>query len=104
MDDDGRSTLWNHSVSSAKVGGKEIVLVAGDRDSYCPKRAITELAESLGAQLRIIEGGTRMDAIHSNLKTRRVDASKRCRGGDSQARKRSRRGEWSKRRQSPHIC
>ncbi len=42
--------------SSANVGGKKIVLVAGDRDSYCPKQAITELAESSGAQLRIIEG------------------------------------------------
>jgi len=36
--------------------GKKIVLVAGDRDNYCPKRAITELAENCGAQLRIIDG------------------------------------------------
>ena len=42
--------------SSANVGGKKIVLVAGDHDSYCPKRAITEFAESSAAQLRIIEG------------------------------------------------
>ncbi len=32
--------------SSAAASGKKIVLVAGDRDSYCPKRGITELAEA----------------------------------------------------------
>jgi uncharacterized protein len=42
--------------SSASSNGKTIVLVAGDRDSYCPTRSITKLAESCGAQLRIIEG------------------------------------------------
>jgi alpha/beta superfamily hydrolase len=42
--------------SSQAKSGKKIVLLAGDRDAYCPKRAITELAESCGAQLRIIHG------------------------------------------------
>ncbi len=42
--------------SSAAGSGKKIVLVAGDRDSYCPQRAITELAESCGAHLKLIEG------------------------------------------------
>jgi alpha/beta superfamily hydrolase len=36
--------------------GKKIVLIAGDRDSYCPRPAITKLAENCGAQLRIVEG------------------------------------------------
>ncbi len=42
--------------SSAARSGKKIVLVAGDHDAYCPTRGITELAESCGAQLRIIDG------------------------------------------------
>ncbi len=42
--------------SSAAGSGKKIVLAAGDHDSYCPKRAITALAESSGAKLKIIEG------------------------------------------------
>jgi len=42
--------------SSAAGSGKKIVLVAGNHDSYCPKRGITELATSCRAQLRIIEG------------------------------------------------
>ncbi len=42
--------------SPLATSGKKIVLVAGDHDSYCPKRGITELAEKCGAQLRIIEG------------------------------------------------
>lgn len=42
--------------SSVAHGGKKIVLAAGDHDNYCPKAAITELAESLGAQSKIIEG------------------------------------------------
>ena len=42
--------------SSAASGEKKIVLIAGDHDTYCPKRAITELAERCGAQLRIIDG------------------------------------------------
>ena len=42
--------------SSSARSGKKIVLVAGDHDSYCPKHAITELAESCGARLRIIDG------------------------------------------------
>lgn len=42
--------------SEAATSGKKIVLVAGDSDSYCPKRAITELAERSGARLRIIDG------------------------------------------------
>jgi uncharacterized protein len=36
--------------------GKKIVLIAGDRDSYCPRPAIMKLAENCGAQLRIVEG------------------------------------------------
>ena len=35
---------------------KKIVLIAGDRDGYCPKQRITELAQSCGARLRTIEG------------------------------------------------
>jgi uncharacterized protein len=42
--------------SSTAGSGKKIVLVAGDRDSYCPRPAITKLAENCGAELRIIEG------------------------------------------------
>jgi len=42
--------------SSVARSGKKIVLAAGDHDNYCPKQGITELAESCGAQLRIIEG------------------------------------------------
>jgi alpha/beta superfamily hydrolase len=42
--------------SSVGSSGKKIVLVAGDRDGYCPQSAIADLAESCGAQLRIIEG------------------------------------------------
>jgi hypothetical protein len=42
--------------SSAARGGKKIVLIAGDRDSYCPEPGITELAERCGAQLKIIAG------------------------------------------------
>jgi alpha/beta superfamily hydrolase len=36
---------------------KKIVLVVGDRDSYCPERAITDLADKIGSQLRVIKGG-----------------------------------------------
>jgi uncharacterized protein len=58
--------------SSAANSGKKIVLVAGDSDSYCPKRAITELAERSGARLRIIDGadhffGGGEDALTSAL-------------------------------------
>ena len=42
--------------TAAGRSGKKIVLVSGDHDSYSPKPAITELAESCGAQLRIIAG------------------------------------------------
>ena len=42
--------------SATASSGKKIVLVAGDHDSYCPKRAITELAESCGARLKIVDG------------------------------------------------
>jgi uncharacterized protein len=42
--------------SSIATNGKKIVLVAGDRDSYCPQGAITDLAQSSGAQLEMIDG------------------------------------------------
>jgi alpha/beta superfamily hydrolase len=42
--------------SSQARGGKKVLLIAGDRDNYCPRRAITQMAESCGAQLRIIDG------------------------------------------------
>jgi alpha/beta superfamily hydrolase len=42
--------------SSAEASGKKIVLVAGDRDAYCPEPAISELARSLNAPLRVIKG------------------------------------------------
>jgi len=42
--------------SAAGRSGKKIMLVTGDHDAYCPQRGITELAESCGAQLRIIDG------------------------------------------------
>jgi uncharacterized protein len=42
--------------SSLATSGKKIVFVAGDRDSYCPQRAITELAQSTGAKLAMIDG------------------------------------------------
>jgi uncharacterized protein len=42
--------------SFAAGSGKKILLVSGDHDSYSPKRAITELAESCGGHLRIIDG------------------------------------------------
>ncbi len=35
---------------------KQLVFVAGDRDTYCPKPAISELAKKEGARLKIIEG------------------------------------------------
>jgi alpha/beta superfamily hydrolase len=56
--------------SSAAKGGKKIVLVAGDRDSYCPKRAITELAKSCGAQLRIIDGADHFFAGYEDALTK----------------------------------
>lgn len=42
--------------SSAANSGKKIILVSGDRDAYCPERAISQLATSLGAPLRVIKG------------------------------------------------
>ncbi|HVN27171.1 MAG TPA: alpha/beta fold hydrolase [Candidatus Binataceae bacterium] len=42
--------------SSLVTNGKKIVLVAGDRDSYCPERAIKTLAQSSGAKLDMIDG------------------------------------------------
>jgi alpha/beta superfamily hydrolase len=42
--------------SSAASSGKKILLVAGDRDAYCPEPAISELAGSLDASLRVIKG------------------------------------------------
>ena len=42
--------------SSTQKVTKKIVLIAGDRDTYCPERAITDLAEKIGAQLRVIKG------------------------------------------------
>jgi hypothetical protein len=42
--------------SSVANSGKKIVLVAGDRDAYCPEPAISELAGSLDAPLRVIKG------------------------------------------------
>jgi uncharacterized protein len=58
--------------SFAAGSGKKIVLVAGDRDSYCPKRGITELAEICSAQLRILDGadhffGGYEDALTNSL-------------------------------------
>jgi alpha/beta superfamily hydrolase len=56
--------------SSAARSGKKIVLVAGDHDSYCPKRGITELAEASGAQLRLIEGADHFFGGFERLLTR----------------------------------
>ena len=42
--------------SSPDSIGKKILLIAGDRDSYCPERAITDLAEKIGARLKVIKG------------------------------------------------
>jgi hypothetical protein len=42
--------------SSAAQSGKKIMLVAGDRDAYCPEPAISELAKNLDATLRVIKG------------------------------------------------
>lgn len=44
--------------SAAGKSGKSIVLLAGDRDAYCPEREVAELAKSLGqnASLRVIRG------------------------------------------------
>jgi alpha/beta superfamily hydrolase len=42
--------------SSLATNGKKIVLLAGDRDSYCQHSAITDLAQSTGAQLEMIDG------------------------------------------------
>ncbi|HXN84611.1 MAG TPA: alpha/beta family hydrolase [Candidatus Binataceae bacterium] len=42
--------------SSVARSGKRIVLVAGDRDAYCPEPAISQLAGSLAASLRVIKG------------------------------------------------
>lgn len=44
--------------SAAAKSGKRIVLIAGDRDAYCPERSISEFAERSGASadLRIIPG------------------------------------------------
>ena len=41
---------------SQPTSNKKIVLIVGDRDSYCPKARITELAQSCGARLRMIDG------------------------------------------------
>ena len=42
--------------SAAATSGKEILLLAGDHDAYCPKSCITEVAESCAARLKIIDG------------------------------------------------
>lgn len=44
--------------SAAAKSGKRIVLIAGDRDAYCPERSISQFAEQNGAHLdlRIIPG------------------------------------------------
>jgi alpha/beta superfamily hydrolase len=42
--------------SAAGRSTKNILLLAGDHDAYCPKGAITKLAESSGARLKIIDG------------------------------------------------
>jgi uncharacterized protein len=42
--------------SFAAKTGKKIVVIAGDRDAYCPEPAISELAQSLDASLRVIKG------------------------------------------------
>jgi alpha/beta superfamily hydrolase len=53
--------------SSVASNGKKIVLVAGDRDAYCPKAAITSLAESCGAQLELIDGADHFFAGYENI-------------------------------------
>ena len=42
--------------SSVAKSGKKIVLIAGDRDAYCPEPTISELAKSIDASLRVIKG------------------------------------------------
>jgi alpha/beta superfamily hydrolase len=58
--------------SSAAKSGKKIALVAGDHDGYCPQRAITELTESCGAQLRIIDGADHFFAGYEDLLTTEI--------------------------------
>jgi hypothetical protein len=41
---------------SHPTSNKKIVLIAGDRDGYCPKPRITELTQSCGARLRMVDG------------------------------------------------
>lgn len=53
--------------SSAAKSGKRIVLVAGDHDSYCPQRGITELAEASGAKLKLIEGADHFFSGYEDL-------------------------------------
>ncbi len=55
--------------SSVAQSGKKIVLAAGDRDNYCPKPGITELAESSGAKLKIIEGADHFFGGYENALT-----------------------------------
>jgi alpha/beta superfamily hydrolase len=55
--------------TAAGQSGKKIVLVAGDRDSYCPKPAISELAEISGAQLRLIGGADHFFGGYENALT-----------------------------------
>jgi alpha/beta superfamily hydrolase len=55
--------------SASAKSGKKIVLVAGDRDNYCPKPEITALAEACGAQLRIIDGADHFFSGYENTLT-----------------------------------
>ena len=57
--------------SSAGEERKKIVLVAGDHDSYCPQRGITELAETCGAQLQMIEGADHFFSGYEEPSTQR---------------------------------
>ena len=41
---------------SQPTSNKKIVLIAGDRDTYCPRPRITEVAKGCGGRLNIIEG------------------------------------------------
>ncbi len=51
--------------SAAAKSGRRIVLIAGDRDSYCTEAAVSNLAASIGgAKLRIIRGADHFFAGH----------------------------------------
>ena len=58
--------------STITTNGKKIVLVAGDRDGYCPQRAITELAQICGARLQMIDGADHFFSGYENILAKEI--------------------------------